>query len=139
MNDKKFDALLDDLLEKKPTKFIEVFEKAYKKYYDRYGSKEIPNLDLEKLQNQILFDGRHINDYNYSLESVDAWIDKCIDDIRNNLKVISYPLYVHLYLSMIQKGFWTEGKIGLNKQRSSFRSTNKTIFLSGKRSIYFLY
>ncbi len=109
MSDKKFDTMLNDLLNRNPSKFIEVFEKAYKNYYDRYGSKEIPNLDIEKLQNQILFDGRHINDYYYSLDSVDAWIDKCIDDIRNNLKVISYPLYVHLYLSMIQKGYWNEG------------------------------
>lgn len=120
MSDKKFDTMLNDLLNRNPAKFIEVFEKAYKNYYDRYGSKEIPNLDIEKLQNQILFDGRHINDYHYSLESVDAWIDKCIDDIRNNLKVISYPLYVHLYLSMIQKGYWVEGivRIYLRKRVS---------------------
>ena len=35
MTDKKFDTLLNDLLNKNPTKFIEVFEKAYKNYYSK--------------------------------------------------------------------------------------------------------
>ena len=138
MTDKKFDTLLNDLLNKNPTKFIEVFEKAYKNYYSKYGSKEIPNLDIDKLQNQILFDGRHINDYYHSLESVDLWIDKCIDDIRNNLKVISYPLFVHLYLSMIQKGFWNEGLLFKWKLAKEFLLKYEHKFLPFKDEIYSL-
>ena len=111
MTERKLENILKDILDKNPHKFVEIIENQYKNYREKYGD----NLsDYDKLQTQILFDGRNIKDYSYSLESVDEWIDKCIDDIRNNLNVLSYPLYVHLYLSMIQKNFWSEGNPSLN-------------------------
>lgn len=93
---------LNELMTKNPKKFIELMEKTNVNYKEKY------NKDY-KTKSKVL-DGTNSEDYFNSLEIVNNWIDKCIDEVRNYVKQISYPLYVHLYLELINKDKWEEGK-----------------------------
>jgi len=55
------------------------------------------------------FQNVKVEDYFNNFEIVDNWINNCFDDIRNYVKVISYPLFIHLFIDMIIKGQWTHG------------------------------
>jgi len=54
-----------------------------------------------KNEDQTLKNGSSPEDYFSSLTMIEDWIQKCIDEIRIYLKPICYPLFVHLYLSLL--------------------------------------
>jgi hypothetical protein len=87
-------------------KFVELIEKATTNFREKYN-KEIYIKNRESLR---ILDGSSPSDFFTSLEIVEDWIEKCIDDIRNYIKPISYPLFVYLYLELILRDFWSEGK-----------------------------
>ena len=70
-------------------------------------NKEIYSKTKDRLK---ILDGSKASDYFLSMEFVEEWIDKSIDEIRNHIKQISYPLFVYLYIELIMKDLWTEGK-----------------------------
>ena len=52
--------------------------------------------------------GNSIEDYFESLRLIEDWIQKCIDEIRIYLKPICYPLFVHLYLNLLNSKRYSE-------------------------------
>jgi transcription initiation factor TFIID subunit 5 len=91
---------------KNPKKFTELIERTTNSFKEKCN-KEIYIKNKDRLR---ILDGSTPSDYFVSLEIVEDWMDKCIDDIRNYVKPFSYPLFVHLYLDLISKDCWGEGK-----------------------------
>ena len=87
-----------DLMNKDPKRFENVISQVMKKYKTKY--KEMLILKGDDLS---LKDGSSPDDFFSSLRMIEDWIQKCIDEIRIYLKPICYPLFVHLYLNLINK------------------------------------
>ena len=98
---------LSELLSKNPKKLQELLDKNYAAFNEKYPKLPLPT-------------SAKIEDYFSSFETVDNWINNCFDDIRNYVKVISYPLYVHLFIDMMLKRLYNESKKFLNKFRHKF-------------------
>jgi len=105
--DKNIESQLYDLMNTNEKKFAELLERAASNFKEKF-KKEIPLKSRDRLH---ILDGSTPSDYFTSLEILEDWIDKCIDDVRNSIKPFSYPLFVHLYLDLIRKGFWNEGNL----------------------------
>jgi hypothetical protein len=103
--EKNLEAQLNELMVKNHKKFLELMEKTSQSFKDRCGK----DFSFRNKENFHIMDGSSSDDYFRSLETVENWIDKSIDDIRNYIKPLSYPLFVHLYLDLIQKELWDEG------------------------------
>jgi hypothetical protein len=104
--EKNLELQLNELMTKNNKKFVELIEKATHNFREKYN-KEIHIKHRESLR---ILDGSSPSDFFTSLEIVENWIEKCIDDIRNYIKPVSYPLFVYLYFELILKDFWAEGK-----------------------------
>ena len=104
--EKNIEIQLNELMTKNQKKFIEIIEKATENFCEKYN-KEIYSKTNDRLK---ILDGSKASDYFLSMEFVEEWIDKSIDEIRNHIKQISYPLFVYLYIELIMKDLWTEGK-----------------------------
>jgi hypothetical protein len=103
--EKNLENLLYDLMSKNQKKFTELMERANSNFREKYN-KELVSRNKDKYH---IMDGSSIDDYFKSMEILIEWIDKSIDDIRNYIKPVSYPLFVYLYLELIQKDYWEEG------------------------------
>jgi hypothetical protein len=103
--EKNLESQLNELMMKNNKKFVELIEKATSSFKEKFN-KEIYIKQKDKLR---ILDGSNPSDSFSSLEIVENWIEKCIDDIRNFIKPLSYPLFVYLYLDLIAKDLWTEG------------------------------
>jgi hypothetical protein len=103
--EKNLENQLYELMTKNQKKFTELIEKATSSFKEKYN-KELMSRNKDKYR---IMDGSSVEDYFKSIEIVNDWIDKSIDDIRNYIKPISYPLFVYLYLELIQKDYWDEG------------------------------
>ena len=102
--DKNLESQLNELMIKNQKKFTELIEKASHNFREKFN-KDLLIKNKEKFR---ILDGSTAEDYFTSLEIIEFWIDKSIDDIRNYIKPISYPLFVYLYLELIQKDLWEE-------------------------------
>ncbi len=107
--DKSLEGQLNELMMKNQKKFYELIERAASNFKEKYN-KELYIKNKERLR---ILDGSSPSDYFTSMEIVEDWIDKCIDDIRNYIKPFSYPLFVYLYIDLILKDYWTEGTINI--------------------------
>jgi hypothetical protein len=105
--ERNIESQLNELMMKNSKKFAELIEKAASNFKEKYN-KELYIKNKERLR---ILDGSSPSDYFTSLEIVEEWIDKCIDDIRNFIKPFSYPLFVYMYLDLILKDYWNEGKV----------------------------
>lgn len=105
--EKNLENQLNDLMTKNHKKFTELIEKATYNFREKYN-KDLLIKNKEKIK---ILDGSSPDDYFTSLKIVEEWVEKSIDDVRNYIKPISYPLFVYLYLELILKDFWPEGKI----------------------------
>jgi hypothetical protein len=103
--EKNLENQLYELMSKNQKKFSELIEKTTNSFREKYN-KELMYRNKDKYH---IMDGSSVDDYFKSMEIVSDWIDKSIDDIRNYIKPISYPLFVYLYLELIQKDYWDEG------------------------------
>ena len=103
------ESQLNELMMKNQKKFIELIEKATGNFKEKYN-KEIYSKTKDRLR---ILDGSKPSDYFLSMEFVEDWIDKSIDEVRNHIKQISYPLFVYLYLELILKDLWQDGKFYL--------------------------
>jgi DNA repair exonuclease SbcCD ATPase subunit len=104
--EKNLEIQLNELMMKNNKKFVELIEKATHNFREKYN-KEIYIKNKESLR---ILDGSSPSDFFASLEIVEDWIEKCIDDIRNYIKPVSYPLFVYLYLELILRDYWSEGR-----------------------------
>lgn len=103
--EKNLENQLNELMAKNPKKFSDLIDRATNSFKEKFN-KELYIKNKEKLR---ILDGSSPHDYFSSLQIVEDWISKCIDDIRNYIKPISYPLFIYLYLELILKDFWIEG------------------------------
>lgn len=55
------------------------------------------------------------------------WILQSIDDIRNHLTVLTYPIFVYLYIELIKKSNINDAKEFLNKYRELFPNNKEEI------------
>ncbi len=104
--DKNIETQLNELMTKNPKKFSDLIERTTSNFKEKFN-KDINIKNKERLR---ILDGSNPSDYFISLEMIEDWMDKCIDDIRNYVKPFSYPLFVYLYLDLILKDLWKEGK-----------------------------
>lgn len=58
--------------------------------------------------------------YISNFEEVNNWINNSLDEIRNNLIAISYPLFVYLYLDLVNASAFSEAKIFFNQFKHQF-------------------
>jgi hypothetical protein len=107
--EKTLEAQLNELMMKNPKKYAEILEKASVNYKEKFNK----DLLIRGREKQRILDGTSVQDYFRSLEMIETWIDKCIDDVRNYIKPISYPLFVYLYLELILKEYWKEGTFNI--------------------------
>jgi hypothetical protein len=105
--EKNLETQLNELMSKNQKKFAELIEKASHNFREKYNK----DLLIKNKEKSHIMDGTSPDHYFQSLEIIEDWIDKSIDDIRNYIKPISYPLFVYLYLELIQKDYWTEGML----------------------------
>ncbi len=103
--EKNLENQLYELMSKNQKKFTELIDKATTSFKEKFN-KDISMRNKDKYH---IMDGSSADDYFTSLDIVNDWIDKSIDDIRNYIKPVSYPLFVYLYLELIQKDMWDEG------------------------------
>jgi hypothetical protein len=104
--EKNLEIQLNELMMKNNKKFVELIEKATFNFREKFN-KEIYIKNRESLR---ILDGSNPSDFFASLEIVEDWIEKCIDDIRNYIRPVSYPLFVYMYLELLLKDYWSEGK-----------------------------
>ena len=116
MSDKNIEAQLLELMTKNQRKFAEIIEKSANAFKDRYN-KEIFFKNKDQLQ---ILDGSSFQDYFLSLEMLEEWMEKCIDEIRMYIQPISYPLFVYLYLELILKNMWNEAYHFLQKNAPKY-------------------
>jgi hypothetical protein len=121
--DKNLENQLNELMMKNSKKFAELIEKAANNFKDKYN-RELYIKHKDRLR---ILDGSNPSDYFTSLQIVEDWIDKCIDDIRNYIMPFSYPLFVYMYLDLILKDYWTEG-ILIFSYINSFLNFSQGIF-----------
>ena len=93
-------AILNELMNKDKKQFTNVIREALSNYSKLYN--EVPNIKREDK------DGSSPEDYFSSLTMIEDWIQKCIDEIRIYLKPICYPLFVHLYLNLLNSKRYSE-------------------------------
>jgi len=117
---------LNELMMKNQKKFIELIEKATGNFKEKFN-KEIYSKTKDRLR---ILDGSKASDYFISMEFVEEWIDKSIDEVRNHIKQIAYPLFVYLYIELILKDLWQDGKYFLIIAKNFFAkfSPNFTSF-----------
>ena len=109
------EASLFDLMKQDPKKFSNVIKQAtfnFKKMYN-----EVLTI---KNEDQTLKNGSSPEDYFSSLTMIEDWIQKCIDEIRIYLKPICYPLFVHLYLNLLNSRHSVHAQKFLNDNKDKY-------------------
>ena len=112
-----------ELMNKDYKKFSEIIEKCINISKEKYN-KEI---SLKSRNNLNIIDGSTISDYYNSLKLIDNWISKCIDEIRNYIKPLVYPIYVYLFFELILTEKWKEAKEFLKYFEKNFLIFQKEI------------
>ena len=79
-------------------KATEPLDRSIPLYIDKFTRKPPALNNFEQLQ---ILDGSSPQDYFTSLERLDQWVLKCLDEIRLYIQPISYPLFVYLYLELL--------------------------------------
>ncbi len=104
--DKNLEGQLNELMTKNPKKFTELIERTASAFREKCNK----DLYIKSRERMRILDGTAPQDYFLSLEIIEDWMDKCIDDIRNYVKPFSYPLFVYLYLDLILKDLWDDAR-----------------------------
>ena len=111
----ELEATLFELMKQDPKKFSNIIKQAtfnFKKMYNEV----LP----VKNEDQTLKNGSSPEDYFSSLTMIEDWIQKCIDEIRIYLKPICYPLFVHLYLNLLNSRHSVHAQKFLNDNKDKY-------------------
>jgi hypothetical protein len=98
---------LTELMTRNHKRFLELMERTNGAFKDKFNKDLFSSSPISHV-----LDGSSSDDYFLALSAIETWIDKAIDDIRNVIRPLAYPLFVYLYLEMLQKDYWEEGKSG---------------------------
>ena len=100
-------------------------QKEYKNFMNQaalaYKSKFKTHLILENEDKSSLIDGSSYQHYFDSLTLIENWIEECIDEIRIYLKPICYPLFIHLYLGLINNNYPEQAEKFLKDNREKYK------------------
>ena len=107
MSDKKFEQL-DTILSELSSKNLDLLKEHLESKMNSLLEKKRTRTDSEKFRLGIRLDGSDPQDYFDSFEIIKNWIETCMDEVRNHLIVIIYPLYVYLFLDMIAKKLFSQ-------------------------------
>jgi hypothetical protein len=106
-------------------------KKDYVKFMNQaafaYKSKFKTQLILENEDNSTLIDGSSYQHYFDSLTLIENWIQECIDEIRIYLKPICYPLFIHLYLRLINNNYPEQAEQFLKQNREKYKAFDDEI------------
>ena len=102
--------------------FINFMSEAAKNYQKKFKDQII----IDNKEKSSLIDGSSFSHYYISLDFIEEWIQKCIDEIRIYLKPICYPLFIHLYL-IINNKFKEHSEHFLNKYRRNYKAFDEEI------------
>lgn len=69
---------------------------------------------------QGIFNGDSPSHYTESFELLKKYIDQSLDENKDDLKNIQFPIFVCLFLNMILKKYYKEAKDFFNKQSAQF-------------------
>lgn len=83
---------------------------------------------------QAFHDARSPDTYQETFESLKDWIESCLDRYRQELEKIMFPVFVHLFLAMIQKGYNTEAKQFFRTYSKMFKHTEDISQLASIRN-----
>ena len=89
---------LNVLMNSNPKDFENVMKQAAANYSTKYKKNFIITGNCSSL-----LDGSSSQHFFDSLTLIEDWIQKCIDEIKIYLKPICYPLFVYLYLGLLER------------------------------------
>ena len=102
---------LKNIMISNPKEFTTIMRLAALNYQDTYKKELVIYPDGPSLIN-----GSSPQHYFDSLKRIEDWIQKCIDEIKIYLKPICYPLFVYLYLGLLERH---------NENAEKFLETNR--------------
>lgn len=73
---------------------------------------------------QTMYSGRDPNDFSENFNKLKKFIDQSLDENKQELVRVLFPVFVCLYLNMILKKFYTEARNFLNENKDEFHSTH---------------
>ena len=114
--EKQLESELNELMTKNPKKFNDLMEKAANTYKAKFNK----DIFFQTKENVQMLDGTSPYHYFKSLDLIEQWMQQCIDEIRIFIKPICYPLFVYLYLELIQKDNWNDAKIFFNNYKDKY-------------------
>ena len=120
MDNKELFGYLGSLNQKDFTKFM---SEAALNYENKFSDQII----IDNKEKSSLKDGSLPFHYYESLNLIETWIQKCIDEIRIYLKPICYPLFIHLYLSLINNKYYEHSENFLKNFRKNYKAFDDEI------------
>ena len=120
MEKKDVKAYLESLNQKDFNNFLKEAAENYEKIHNE-------QIIIDNKEKSSLKDGSSPHHYYKSLNDIENWIQKCIDEIRIYLKPICYPLYIHLYLSLINNRQYKHSENFLNYFRKTYKAFEEEI------------
>ena len=120
MDSKELFGYLVSLNQKDFTNFMSEAALNYKKKFS-------DQIIIDNKEKSSLKDGSSPFHYYESLNLIETWIQKCIDEIRIYLKPICYPLFIHLYLSLINNKYNEHSEQFLRNFRRSYKAFDEEI------------
>ena len=112
---------LKNIMISNPKEFTNIMRLAASNYQDKYKKELILYPDGPSLIN-----GSSPQHYFDSLTRIEDWIQKCIDEIKIYLKPICYPLFVYLYLGLLDRHCETANKF-LESNRQKYKAFDNEI------------
>ena len=112
---------LKNIMISNPKEFTNIMRLAASNYQDKYKKELILYPDGPSLIN-----GSSPQHYFDSLTRIEDWIQKCIDEIKIYLKPICYPLFVYLYLGLLDRHCETANKF-LESNRQKYKAFDSEI------------
>jgi hypothetical protein len=121
MDKNKIYQSLNELMTTNQKEFINIINQAVSNYKLKY-KKEL----IIKRNELSLIDGTRPQHYYDSLKLIEEWIQKCIDEIKIYLKPICYPLFVYLFLELLEK-YPNDAHKFLDLNREKYKAFNDEI------------
>lgn len=108
---------LNELMRQDPKKFYNVVQTAMSNFKKKYNE-----AILSKKEDPTIKDGSSPEDFFSSLIMIEDWIQKCIDEIRIYLKPICYPLFVYLYLNLLNSKHYAHAPKFFNDNKDKYNA-----------------
>ena len=82
------------------------------------------SLSSNQAPSELVLDGSKESDYQKSFSLLVDMIDRTLDDYKGDLQQILFPIFAILYLTMVRRGFESEGQEFFQKFAYLFQTQN---------------